>query len=231
MSPGEARVDGGSAAVHDRPKSLLVWGGAGHAKMLRESISQAGRRVVALVERRAELPSPFGDVLRFSGPADLKPWLSDQQPQTLEFVIAIGGHNGELRCEIADLLEQAGLRAFTAIHGRAWVATTASVGSGCHIMPMAAVAEEVELGRQTIVNTNASVDHECRIGDGVHVMPGATLAGCVVVAHNVTIGSNATILPRIHIGTGAQIGAGAVVTKDVLPGSIVVGVPAVPRQV
>ncbi|MEV8864473.1 hypothetical protein AB0065_28440 [Klebsiella pneumoniae] len=45
------------------------------------------------------------------------------------------------------------------------------------------------------------------------------------------MGSNATILPRIHIGTGAQIGAGAVVTRDVLPGSVVVGVPAAPRRV
>jgi UDP-2-acetamido-3-amino-2,3-dideoxy-glucuronate N-acetyltransferase len=41
-----------------------------------------------------------------------------------------------------------------------------------------------------------------------------------------SIGSNATILAGITIGENALIGAGAVVTKDVLPNTIVAGVPA-----
>jgi acetyltransferase-like isoleucine patch superfamily enzyme len=45
------------------------------------------------------------------------------------------------------------------------------------------------------------------------------------IGQDVRIGSNATILP-VKIGDGAIIGAGAVVTKDVPPGSIVVGNPA-----
>jgi acetyltransferase-like isoleucine patch superfamily enzyme len=40
------------------------------------------------------------------------------------------------------------------------------------------------------------------------------------------IGAGATLLPRITIGKGAIVGVGAVVTKDVAPGSIVMGVPA-----
>jgi len=40
------------------------------------------------------------------------------------------------------------------------------------------------------------------------------------------IGTNATILPGVSIGKGAIVGAGAVVTRDVEPFSIVVGVPA-----
>ncbi len=41
-----------------------------------------------------------------------------------------------------------------------------------------------------------------------------------------SIGSNATILAGITIGENALIGAGAVVTKDVLPNTVVAGVPA-----
>ena len=41
------------------------------------------------------------------------------------------------------------------------------------------------------------------------------------------IGVNATILPYVKIGAGAIIGAGAVVTKDVVPGAIAYGNPAV----
>lgn len=40
------------------------------------------------------------------------------------------------------------------------------------------------------------------------------------------IGTNATILPGVTIGKGAIVGAGAVVTRDVAPFAVVVGVPA-----
>jgi len=40
------------------------------------------------------------------------------------------------------------------------------------------------------------------------------------------IGTNATILPGVTVGKGAIVGAGAVVTRDVKPFSIVVGIPA-----
>ena len=46
------------------------------------------------------------------------------------------------------------------------------------------------------------------------------------IGKNVWIGAHATILPGVNIGDGAIIGAGAVVTKDVLPNTVVAGVPA-----
>lgn len=48
----------------------------------------------------------------------------------------------------------------------------------------------------------------------------------VVVESDVWIGCNVTLLSGVHIGRGAIIAAGAVVTQDVLPYSIVGGVPA-----
>jgi virginiamycin A acetyltransferase len=48
----------------------------------------------------------------------------------------------------------------------------------------------------------------------------------VIIGNDVFIGANATILDGVQIGHGAVIGAGAVVTKDVPPYAIVVGVPA-----
>ena len=207
------------------PIPLLVWGGAGHAKVLRPIISAANRTVVAVVERRSDLTTPFLAAQRFWGEEDAQQWLRTAQSGT-EFVLAIGGHNGLERCRLARMIKEFGLVPFSSIHHTAFIAETASVAPGCHVLAMAAVCEEVRLGPQTIVNTNATVDHECDIGAGVHVMPGATIAGCVRIGHNATVGSNATVLPRIEIGAGAQVGAGAVVTKDVAPGTVVVGVPA-----
>lgn len=48
----------------------------------------------------------------------------------------------------------------------------------------------------------------------------------VVIENDVWIGSNVTLLSGVHIGRGATVAAGAVVVKDVLPYSIVGGVPA-----
>lgn len=47
-----------------------------------------------------------------------------------------------------------------------------------------------------------------------------------IIGNDVWIGSNVLILQGVHIGNGAVIAAGSVVTKDVMPFSIVGGVPA-----
>ncbi|MFV0943006.1 CatB-related O-acetyltransferase [Bacillus pacificus] len=48
----------------------------------------------------------------------------------------------------------------------------------------------------------------------------------VEIGHDVWIGSKSIIMPGIKVGNGAIIGAGSVVTKNVQPYEIVVGVPA-----
>lgn len=48
----------------------------------------------------------------------------------------------------------------------------------------------------------------------------------VIIDDDVLIGSAVTILPGVTVGKGAVVGAGAVVNRDVLPYTIVVGIPA-----
>lgn len=50
--------------------------------------------------------------------------------------------------------------------------------------------------------------------------------GVVSIEDDVWISANAIILGNVTIGRGSVVGAGAVVTRDVPPKSIVVGVPA-----
>ena len=42
------------------------------------------------------------------------------------------------------------------------------------------------------------------------------------------VGARAVLLPGIEVGAEAFVGAGAVVTRDIAPGAVVVGVPARP---
>ena len=48
----------------------------------------------------------------------------------------------------------------------------------------------------------------------------------VVIGNDVWIGHNATVMAGVHIGDGAVVGAGAIVTHDVEPYGVAVGVPA-----
>lgn len=50
--------------------------------------------------------------------------------------------------------------------------------------------------------------------------------GSIIIEDNVWLGYGVIILSGVHVGTGAICAAGAVVTKDVLPFSIVGGNPA-----
>ncbi len=53
-----------------------------------------------------------------------------------------------------------------------------------------------------------------------------TYSAPIVLGKNVWVGSNVTILQGVSIGDNAVIGAGAVVTHDVPPNTVAVGVPA-----
>lgn len=54
----------------------------------------------------------------------------------------------------------------------------------------------------------------------------ASTGGPVVIGDYAWLGSRCIILPNVTIGEGAVIAAGAVVTKDVLPYTVVGGIPA-----
>ena len=80
------------------------------------------------------------------------------------------------------------------------------------------------------------------IGDNVTIYQGATLGGRnptdgvggkrhPTIEDDVIVSLGAAILGPVTVGKGARIGANAVVTKDVAPGSVMVGIPARPTPV
>jgi sugar O-acyltransferase (sialic acid O-acetyltransferase NeuD family) len=210
------------------PSRWLVWGSAGHAKVIEELIAASGGRVVALFDRAA-VASALDGVPVHVGEHGLALWLDSNRGDAAAFAaVAIGGARGRDRVERLARFRSLGLATPALVHARAVVSPTATVGEGSHVLAGANVAAGAALGLGCIVNHGANVDHECVIGNGVHLAPGATLCGCVRVEEFAMVGAGVTVLPRLTIGAGATVGAGAVVTRDVPPGSVVAGNPARP---
>lgn len=206
-------------------KSFVIWGCAGHAKVLVSLIKSQGGQVVAFFDN-SEVSSILSGVPVYVGEIGFNTWAKEAKSLlNVTGLVAIGGHSGADRIKIQNIFRAAGLKLEPLIHPTAFVCNTATLGEGSQVLAQAVVAANSKLGDACIINHKASVDHECILGNGVHLAPGATVCGCVTVGDNVMIGAGSVILPRLKIGPDSIIGAGAVVTKDVLPGSIILGNP------
>jgi sugar O-acyltransferase (sialic acid O-acetyltransferase NeuD family) len=204
----------------------VIWGSAGHAKVLSDIIALRGGEVLALFDN-LDVPSALPGVPIFVGESGFHQWATDAKSGPhIAGLAAIGGNRGRDRLFIQGLFRKYGIALPVLAHPAAVVSRSAHFGPGTQVLALANVASDVMTGDTCIINHNASVDHECMLGNGVHIAPGATVCGCVTIGDNAFIGAAAVILPRLTIGADAVVGAGAVVTRDVQAGTTVVGNPA-----
>jgi acetyltransferase-like isoleucine patch superfamily enzyme len=123
-----------------------------------------------------------------------------------------------------------------------------SIGDGCKIASFVEIQRGVRLGRNVKVLPFAFIPSGVTIEDGAFIGPHSCFtndflpravdkAGELLteadwtmvettVGKRASIGANATIVCGVTIGEGAMVGAGSVVTRDVPPGMLAVGVPA-----
>jgi len=119
------------------------------------------------------------------------------------------------------------------------------VGPYAHLRPGTRVADDVHIGNYAELK-NAQVGRATRIGHfsylgdaevGERVNIGAGTVTCnfdgvdkhrTVIEDDAFIGSDTMLVAPVRVGRGGRTGAGSVVTRDVLPGKLVVGIPARP---
>ena len=71
-------------------EEFLVWGGRGHAKVIRDLLALNQKRVVAIVDNDHGLPSPFSDVSIFYGEDGFRTFLKSRE-STVGTEIPLGG--------------------------------------------------------------------------------------------------------------------------------------------
>jgi len=120
-----------------------------------------------------------------------------------------------------------------------------SMGPFAHLRPGVRLGKGVHMGnfgeiKNSTLAAGVKMGHFSYIGDatiGEDVNIGAGTITCnydgkhkhkTVIGAGAFIGSDTMLVAPLTIGAGARTGAGAVVTHDVAPGSVVVGVPARP---
>ena len=116
------------------------------------------------------------------------------------------------------------------------------IGAFVEVQKNAAVGRNCKISSHTFICEGVTIEDDVFIGHGVTFVndsyPRATAPGGklqteadwtvepTLVKKGASIGSGSTILAKVTIGENAIVGAGSVVTKDVLPGTIVAGNPA-----
>jgi acetyltransferase-like isoleucine patch superfamily enzyme len=117
------------------------------------------------------------------------------------------------------------IRENTAIGDNVLVGTNSVLDGDCQIGTNVAIQTGVYVTRYTVIEDGVFLGPHCVTTNDKYMKYGAVLKG-PIIKQGARIGANATIFPRVVIGENAIIGAGTVVTKDVQPSQIVVGVPA-----
>lgn len=117
-----------------------------------------------------------------------------------------------------------------------------TVGDDALVGSKSVLDGRVRVGNEASLQTGVYVPPTSVLGDRVFVGPGATLTNDPyplrkgvdldgpAIRDDVSIGASATVLPGVTIGEGSFVAAGAVVTRDVPPRTLAVGVPAGHRE-
>ena len=141
------------------------------------------------------------------------------------FTLSIG--RSPLRRKLGQKFENLGGELISILSKEAYISyEDVNIGVGANLMAGVKISNGVSIGKALLAYYDVIITHDVSIGDYVVLSPGCKLLGRVTIENNVHVGAGAIILPDLIVGEGAEIGAGAVVTKNVKPGTVVIGNPA-----
>ncbi|WP_375419053.1 acetyltransferase [uncultured Hymenobacter sp.] len=203
---------------------MLIAGAKGFAKEVLEILSQAGPLppLAFYDDVSTDLPPLlYGQFPILRTPEDTRRWLA-QDPA---FVLGTG--HPALRRQMAARLRELGGELTSTFSPKATIGRFGvEFGPGCNVVTNVVLTADIRFGEGVLANVACVVGHDCVIEDYCELGPGSHLSGHVELGENCVLGTSAVLLPGVKIGANSIVGAGSVVTKDVPPFSLAVGIPA-----
>jgi len=146
----------------------------------------------------------------------------------------------EISCHSSALIESGvTIGNGTTIWVNCQVRTNASIGCDCTLGKDVFVDVDVKIGDRCKIQNGAQLFRGVTIGDEVFIGPVVVFTNdrepratgswellTTIVDNGASVGANSTIICGVRLGEGCMVGAGSVVTRDVMPFSLVVGNPA-----
>lgn len=210
-------------------KKFAVFGASGFGRevlpLVRQQLqlSESGPWDLVFVDDKPPAPALNGHrVLTYAQ------WLDEPATSRhISLAIANSGVRAKLvtRCE-ADAVAFFEVRAANVV-----VLDEVLIGPGAVLCSFVNLTSNIRIGQHFHANIYSYVAHDCVIGDFVTFAPRVHCNGNVLVQDHAYIGTGAILRQGnpdhpLVIGRGAVVGMGAVVTKNVAPGTTVVGNPA-----
>lgn len=140
----------------------------------------------------------------------------------------------------ANVSDKANIGAGTKVWINVQIRENAHIGLGCILSKDVYIDHAVRIGDRCKIQNSVSVYNGVSIGDDVFVGPNVAFTNDRVprafstewkvtpthISDGVSLGANSTIICGVTVGEYAMVAAGSVVTRDVLPYTLVMGNPA-----
>jgi UDP-perosamine 4-acetyltransferase len=198
---------------------VVIVGAGGQGRLVADALLSQGISVRGFVDPGVEIGSLIGGIPVLGDDS----WIADHH----DVAVAIGvGAVRDTSQREAMFNRFKDHRIIGCMHSSTLLGTATRVHDSAQVMANCLINHSSVIGENVVIHSGSIVEHDAVIEAHAYLSPRVTFCGTVHVGPRVFIGASSTIIQNVSIGEGATIAAGSVVTHDVPPNSLVMGVPA-----
>lgn len=209
-------------------RKLFIYGSGGFAREVAWLAEEAGFEIMGFIDDNPDKIGSLINGIEVFSLEEARFYVSEAS-----LVIAVG--SPQTREKLYFKASSVGFSFATLVHPRVEKSKFIEMGEGTVIAAGSILTTNISLGKHVQINLDCTIGHDVVMEDFATLAPGVHVSGWVRIGKRAYIGTGAVIIngkegEPIVIGDDATVGAGAVVTREVPPGTTVVGVPAKPLQ-
>jgi sugar O-acyltransferase (sialic acid O-acetyltransferase NeuD family) len=190
-------------------KRLILLGGGGHCISCIDVIESESRHIIAgILDIKENVGKNVLGYPILGDDNDILKYVEDG----CYFLLTIGQiKTADLRVKLFKEVLKHGGKFATVISNRAYIAKSASIGSGTIVMHDALINVNSHIGMNCIINTKALIEHDCEVMSHCHISTMAVLNGNVKVCERVFVGSGSVVIQGVEVPQMTFIKAGELV--------------------